>query len=78
MNCYECKQNGSERDAIGLCRHCGAALCSEHAHVIADPITTTFPMLRTVVLPKHARLLLCATCKAALQQPHAERIGEAA
>ena len=77
MNCYECRRQSSDRSAIGTCKHCGVALCAEHAHVIVDPIIS-HPMIRTVVLPKQARLLLCATCREALEQPNAEHTGEAA
>ena len=41
----------------------------EHICVIDDPVTGGVPLVRTVVLPKKARLLLCGTCKAALEQP---------
>src|SRR5450759_193771 len=57
MHCYECLQVGVTRDAIGLCHHCSAALCTEHAFVVADPVTTIYPLMKTVVLPKRARLL---------------------
>lgn len=69
MHCYECLQNNVTREAIGLCHHCSAALCAEHICVIDDPVTGGVPLVRTVVLPMHARLLLCGTCKAALEQP---------
>jgi hypothetical protein len=69
MHCYECLQNNVTREAIGLCHHCSAALCAEHICVIDDPVTGGVPLVRTVVLPKQARLLLCGTCKAALEQP---------
>jgi len=41
----------------------------DHVCVVADPITDTRPPMRAVALPKRARLLLCGTCKAALEQP---------
>jgi hypothetical protein len=44
----------------------------QHASMITDPVTMTALINRTVVLPKKARMLLCATCLAALQQ---ERVG---
>ena len=72
MHCYECLQAGVTRDAIGLCHHCSAALCTEHAFVVADPVTTIYPLMKTVVLPKRARLLLCGTCKAALEQTRSD------
>jgi hypothetical protein len=69
VHCYECLQAGETRDAIGICHHCSAALCAEHIYTVEDPITATEPLVRKVVLPKKARLLLCGTCKAALDQP---------
>ena len=68
MICYECSQADSRHEAIGVCHHCSVGLCSEHAAMIADQVTMTALINRTVVLPKKARLLLCATCLTALQQ----------
>jgi len=68
MLCYECSKAGRSREAVGLCHHCSAALCADHASIVADPVTTTYPLLKTVVLPKKARLFLCGTCLGALQQ----------
>ena len=48
---------------LGLCHHCSAALCKEHICVVDDPVTAGVPLVRTIVLPKKARLLLCSTCK---------------
>ncbi len=78
MSCYECLRAGIVRDAVGLCHHCSAALCTEHLCVVDDPVTGCVPLVRTIVLPKKAGLLLCSTCKAALEQPrssHSEYIG---
>jgi len=52
--------------------------CARNTSVVDDPVTDIRPLIRTVVLPKKARLLLCGTCKAALEQPrsgHAEYVG---
>ena len=68
MLCYECSQAGTRQEVIGLCHHSSVALCEHHARIIADPVTAEYPLLRTVVLPKKARLLFCSTCLAALQQ----------
>jgi hypothetical protein len=69
MNCYPCLQTGVTREAAGLCHHCSAALCADHIYEVEDPITLTHIMSPSVILPKKARLLLCPTCKAALEQP---------
>jgi hypothetical protein len=81
MICYECKQSGTRRDATALCHHCCAALCSEHAAVLSDPVTEQYPVLRVVVLPLQARVFLCDTCKQALEQttkwnPAKDHIGQ--
>ena len=72
MICYECQQAGKRRDAVALCNHCSAALCQEHALVLADPVTAQYPVCKTVILPLRARIFLCSTCRDALQQttPH--------
>ena len=70
MLCFDCAKSGSTRDAVGLCQHCSAALCYDHARTVEDPIIATYPIGKTVVLPKHARLILCETCKTALGQSH--------
>jgi hypothetical protein len=68
MSCYECSKIGRNQDAVGLCHHCSAALCREHVRIVADPVTTRYPISKTVTLPLRARLLLCETCLAALEQ----------
>lgn len=68
MYCYQCQKAGIEREAIGLCHHCSAALCSEHVCTVEEPITVKHVMAPSTTLPKRARLLLCGTCKSALEQ----------
>jgi hypothetical protein len=68
MVCYECELSGIRRDAVALCHHCSAALCSQHAAALSDPITERYPILRVVALPLQARLFLCMTCKQALEK----------
>jgi len=68
MLCYECSITGRPRDAIGVCSHCSVALCAEHAHLVAEEITMRIPLVKSVVLPRRARLLFCQVCKAALEQ----------
>jgi hypothetical protein len=73
MECYQCLQAGINREAAGLCHHCSAALCPEHIFAVEDPITLRHVLAPSVVLPKRARVLLCSTCKAALEQPYSEQ-----
>ncbi len=72
MECFECVQSGVNREAVGLCHHCSAALCEDHIFAVEDTLTLSHIMTPSVVLPKRARLLLCATCKAAMEQPSGE------
>jgi hypothetical protein len=73
MECYQCLQAGITRDAAGLCHHCSAALCPEHICVLEDVLKLKHIMAPSEVLPKRARILLCSTCKAALEQPYSEQ-----
>jgi hypothetical protein len=75
MLCYECAKAGKRHESVGLCHHCSAALCGDHACVVTDPIATTYPLFRTVILPKKAQLLLCGTCLSALEQVAQGRAG---
>ena len=74
MLCYECSKAGRNREAVGLCHHCSAALCADHACMVVDPVTATYPVFKTVVLPQKARLLLCGTCLQALAQIRTETV----
>ena len=74
MQCYECSSEGMTREAIGVCHHCSAGLCAEHACFVSDPLTARHPIAQTVVLPRRARVLLCPMCKNALEQPRLGRI----
>ena len=67
MLCYECSQAGTRQEAIGVCQHFSVGLCQEHSAMIADQVTMT-ALINRMVLPKKARVLLCSTCLAALQQ----------
>ena len=84
MFCYECAIQGVRREAVGMCRHCSAGLCEEHAHVEAAPVKTerrnaTFGAVHwDVELPRPARRMLCETCQSALHQaePEAQRTAQ--
>jgi hypothetical protein len=70
MICYECSKSGHRTEAVGICHHCSIGLCATHTRLLDDPVTTVRPVATSVVLPKHARILLCEVCYAALQQKH--------
>ena len=76
MICYECSLTGNRRDAAGLCHFCSAGLCTEHANVVQERITTHAPLMRTVALPRKARRLLCQTCREALGQLPEDEVHE--
>jgi hypothetical protein len=40
--------------------------------VVADPVTTSYPIAKRIAFPKKARLLLCVTCLEALEQARSE------
>ena len=74
MLCYDCKLSHSSREAIGICSHCGGAVCDEHAFVESEPLIATwgnktFPSVRgTYQLPRKARRVLCRICRDGLTQ----------
>ncbi len=74
MICHECSTQGRQRPAVAPCHHCSVGLCSEHAHVVADPITARYPVCATIILPLKARVMLCTTSREALQQPREAQV----
>jgi hypothetical protein len=70
MKCFDCSNNGRVADAVGVCHHCSAGVCSQDGTLVADPVTMQALILKEIVLPKKARVLLCHTCLAALTQSH--------
>jgi len=77
MLCYECCQAGKGSEAVGLCHHCSAALCSNHARIVSDPVTASYPVATTIVLPVRARVILCDTCFSALYQKREPALAKA-
>jgi hypothetical protein len=70
MKCFDCSIQGRAEETIGICHHCSAGVCESHGSLVSDPVTMQALILRTIILPKKARLLLCRTCREALGQPH--------
>jgi len=68
MECYQCLQNGVNRNAVGLCHHCSAELCSDHIFAVEEPLMVKHVMVPPTLFPKRARRMLCSTCKIALEQ----------
>ena len=69
MNCYVCSQKNTDRVAVGLCHHCSAGICAEHAIEVSFNMTAGQIINFTRTLPVKARQLLCNVCKVALEQP---------
>ena len=69
MNCLECSMEDKQEPAIGICHSCGAGLCRQHAILVERQIEMMVPVCKRVSLPRSARGLLCATCRAAIEQP---------
>lgn len=70
MNCMECAQSGVARAAVALCHSCSAALCLDHAVVVQRKLDRHTQLFQIETLPLPVRAVLCASCKAALEQPH--------
>ncbi|MCC9706590.1 DUF2180 family protein [Streptomyces sp. MNU76] len=61
VNCYDCAQESQTTVATAVCRHCGAAVCTEHAHVTAELVHRTVGMGPSV-RPLAARHITCTIC----------------
>ncbi|MEU9244405.1 DUF2180 family protein [Streptomyces sp. NPDC048385] len=61
MNCYDCEQLGQTTAATAVCSHCGAAVCSAHAHVTAD-VVYRYVGMGPSARPLPARRITCTTC----------------
>jgi hypothetical protein len=65
MNCFDCAALGSHAVAVATCADCGAAICTDHAHVTARWLTRTMVINRAVAVEPPARTIHCAVCQAA-------------
>ena len=71
MKCLDCSTSqGRATEAMGVCHHCSAGVCESHSALVSDPVTMQALIMRTVIPPKRARVLLCNTSLEALGQPH--------
>lgn len=84
MNCFDCAALDRQRAAVGICRDCGAGVCSDHARLSPRWLTRLEVINRTVRVEPPARVLLCPVCEAAREaagvgitqpQPHEAWIG---
>ncbi len=65
MNCYDCANTGTYRDAVAICVDCGAGVCIEHAVNTRHWLTRQVAIAGVQRIDPPARLIRCATCHAA-------------
>ncbi len=69
MNCWEHTTTGAGSvPAVAFCRHCGAALCSEHATVCADERVRHNGLGSPTRLLPDGRKICCSTCREAFAE----------
>jgi hypothetical protein len=73
VNCLDCATNGKQTPAVGLCHSCSAALCLHHMEVVQYYLETSRPICGTAALPIAGRVILCRTCRKAVEQPRLSR-----
>lgn len=61
MNCYEHAKAGQVETAIGVCPHCGAGLCAEHARE-CEVENVTYSSVGNPTIGTPSRQLCCDTC----------------
>ncbi|MEV8027611.1 DUF2180 family protein [Cellulosimicrobium funkei] len=62
MNCYEHAQEGREAVAVGVCPHCGAAVCAGHAGECQIELVRS-NSVGSPTLEQH-RVVCCDQCRA--------------
>ena len=65
MKCFDCAALGQSADALAVCPGCGAAVCSDHAHLGPRWLSYTAVINRTVAVEPPARTIRCSVCQAA-------------
>lgn len=65
MNCFDCAALSRSIEAVAICVGCGAAVCTDHAHISARWLTTTMAINRTVTIEPPGRAIRCGLCQAA-------------
>ena len=69
MHCLECARERVPNDAVviavGICAHCGAGVCLNHAHVSPRHLTRTMANNRQVPVEPPAQRIDCSVCAAA-------------
>ena len=65
MKCFDCAALGQSAAAVAVCAECGAAVCSDHAHVTPCWLTFTGVINRTVTVETPGRTIRCSVCQQA-------------
>ena len=65
MRCFDCAALGSLSEAVGVCGDCGAAICTDHAHVAVRWLVRMAAINRPVRVEPPARAIRCGVCQAA-------------
>ena len=65
MNCYDCANGSTYRNAVAVCTDCGAGVCIEHAVNVRHWLTRTQALMRVERVEPAARRIHCETCHAA-------------
>lgn len=77
MNCWEHTDAGTDSvPAVAFCRHCGAALCIEHATVCADERIRQNGLGSPTRLLPDGRKICCPTCRQAFAESVPEHRAE--
>ncbi|WP_081978402.1 DUF2180 family protein [Cellulomonas carbonis] len=63
MNCFDCSQDGTTTPAVGVCSHCGAALCTGHVTACSKEVRHENGLGSPTVADPAGRALCCTTCR---------------
>ena len=75
MMCFECKREGTDRAAVGICHNCSIGLCAEHGvrvkSLVGHATGKSFvPDVSDRELRQEAARFLCPSCAGA-EEHHA-------
>jgi hypothetical protein len=65
MKCYDCREQGQQTEAIGVCQGCGRAVCQEHGQLRRWPLLERVAQGMGYQYRRSRRqrtVLLCAEC----------------
>ena len=70
MRCLDCRINGRDRPAVGICTNCGAAVCEECVRIGRQEHTHTTGFSSAELSLTETRQLACPECAKALSVKH--------